>query len=248
MDITPRFYYLRFATAIANHMKPRIIHAQTTLPDGNSLELMEHDGRFFLQSHGQQLSGAATLLAEQELARLATHPFRPARQPKMMVLGLGLGNLVKNLAIAIPQKKAEFTVYEPIRDLAQWQKQFFPDDHCLIDSRVRCIHDLSISALARQQGGLHAILVQADACPLDQGKTLLDDRRWLAAMRDALQGGGVLGITAARIIPGMFSRLRRAGFEVVEHFVEVNPGSKRPRRNPIWLARKPANHAAKSFD
>jgi hypothetical protein len=159
-----------------------------------------------------------------------------------------LGTLIKNLAIAIPQKKAEFTVYEPIRELAQWQKQFFPHDHCLIDSRVRCIHDLSISTLARQQGGLHAILVQADACPLDQGKTLLDERRWLAAMRDALQSGGVLGITAARMIPGMFSRLRRAGFEVVEHFVEVNPGSKRPRRNPIWLARKPANHPAKSFD
>ena len=163
----------------------------------------------------------------------------------MLVLGLGLGTLVKALATAIPQKKAEFTVYEPIRELAQWQKQFFPNDHCFIDSRVRHTHELSVSALAREQGGLHAILVQADACPIDHGKAILDERRWLAAMRDALQSGGVLGITAARMIPGMFSRLRRAGFEVVEHFVEVNPDSKRPRRNPIWLARKPAHQTAK---
>jgi hypothetical protein len=43
----------------------------------------------------------------------------------------------------------------------------------------------------------------------------------------------------------MFSRLRRAGFDVVEHFVESNPTSKRPRRYPIWLARKPAGNAEK---
>lgn len=226
-------------------MKPRIILAHTTLPDGSSLELHEHDSRYYLHSHGQQWAGTSTRIADEELAKLGTHPFRPARQPKMLVLGLGLGALVKAVAAAIPQKKADFMVYEPQRELVQWQKKFFPEDHCFLDSRVRCVSDLTPSSLARENGSLHAILLQADACPLDQGKLLFDDRRWLGAMRDALQSGGVLGITASRIIPGMFSRLRRAGFDVVEHFVESNPTSKRPRRYPIWLARKPAGNAEK---
>jgi spermidine synthase len=226
-------------------MKPRIILAHTTLADGSPLELHEHDGRHYLHSHGQQWAGASTRIAEEELAKVGTHPFRPARQPKMFVLGLGLGTLVKAVAAAIPQKKAEFTVYEPQRELTQWQKKFFPEDHCFQDSRVRVTHDLTHSSLARENGSLHAILIQADACPLENGKILLDDRRWLGAMRDALQSGGVLGITAARIIPGMFSRLRRAGFDVVEHFVESNPAAKKPRRYPIWLARKPAGNAEK---
>ncbi len=163
----------------------------------------------------------------------------------MLILGLGLGTLVRAVGGAIPQKKAEFTVYEPQRELAQWQKKFFPEENCFQDSRVRVSHELTPSSLARENGSLHAILVQADACPLENGKILLDDRRWLGAMRDALQSGGVLGITAARIIPGMFSRLRRAGFDVVEHFVESNPAAKKPRRYPIWLARKPAGNIEK---
>lgn len=222
-----------------------MILAHATLPDGSTLELHEHDGRHYLHSHGQQWSGASTRAAEQELAKLATHPFRPARQPKMMILGLGLGALVHDTAAAIPQKKAEFTVYEPLRELAQWQKKFFPEQHCFQDSRVRVKHELTPSSLARENASLHAILIQADACPLENGKILLEDKRWLGAMRDALQSGGVLGITAARIIPGMFSRLRRAGFDVVEHFVESHPAAKKPRRYPIWLARKPAGNAEK---
>ncbi len=221
-------------------MKPRIIHAHAPLPDGSTLELHEHDGRFYLHSHGQQWAGTGNRVAEDELAKLATHPFRPARQPKMLILGLGLGALARAVATAIPQKKAEFTVYEPQREIAQWQRKFFPEENCFQDGRLKCIHDLTPSSLARGNGSLHAILLQADACPLDQGKLLIDDKRWLGAMRDALQSGGVLGITAARIIPGMFSRLRRAGFDVVEHFVEIHPSAKKPRRFPIWLARKPA--------
>lgn len=226
-------------------MKPRIILAHTTLPDGSNLELHEHDGRYYLHSHGQQWAGASTRVAEEELAKLGTHPFRPARQPKILVLGLGLGTLVKALGAAIPQKKAEFTVFEPQRALVQWQKKYFPEEHCFQDSRVRAIHELTPSSLARENGALHAILLQADACPLENGKLLFDDRRWMGAMHDALQTGGVLGITAARIIPGMFSRLRRAGFDVVEHFVESNPLAKKPRRFPIWLARKPAGNVEK---
>lgn len=219
-------------------MKPRIILAQTTLPDGGVLELHEHDSRHYLHLHGQQLAGAATRLAEEELAKLGTHPFRPARQPKIWVLGLGLGGLIDATCAALPQKKANFFVYEPLRELAAWQKQFFPAGSVLKDSRCSVHHDLSPSSLAREQGSVHAILLQADACPLEKGKMIIEDKRWLGAARDALQTGGILGITAMRPVPGLFMKLRRAGFDVAEHFVEGNTQAKKPRRYPIWLARK----------
>jgi spermidine synthase len=221
-------------------MKPRIILAQTTLADGSTLELHEHDGRRYLHAHGQQWAGTGNVLAEEELAKLGTHPFRPARQPRVWVMGLGLGALADAVVRALPQKKAEFTIYEPVRELTQWQKTFFAEREYLRDSRVRWKSQLSPSDLAREEGGLHAILLQADACPMENGKLLIDDKRWLGAMRDSLQQGGVLGITANRIISGMYQRLRRAGFDVVEHFVESHPAAKKPRRYPIWLTRKQA--------
>ena len=225
-------------------MKPRIILAHTTLPDGSVLELHEHDSRHYLHLHGQQLAGSATQSAEQELAKLATHPFRPARQPRIWILGLGLGGLLNATCAAITQKKALFTVFEPMRELFEWQKKFFPSGSTVTDSRVRVIHDLTPSSLAREQGSLHAILLHADSCPLEKNRLLVEDRRWLGAVHDALQAGGMLGISAMRPVPGLFTRLRRAGFDVAEHMIEVASAAKRPRRYPLLLARKPASDAA----
>jgi spermidine synthase len=227
-------------------MKPRIILAHTTLPDGGTLELHEHDERFYLHSHGQQLAGTAMRFAEDELAKLGTHPFRPARQPKVWIMGLGLGGLTQSVCAALPQKKGNFTVFEPIRELVTWQKTFFKDNNALLDSRVSVVHDLSPSSLARESGSVHAILLQADSCPLEKGKILFEDRRWLGAARDALQAGGMLGITSIRKIPGLYMRLRKAGFDVSEHLVEAQTNSKRPRRFPLLLARKPAGQHEES--
>ena len=55
-------------------MKPRIIVACTTLPDGRRLELHEHDGAPYLHLHGEQVIGGLTAAAEEELAQ---HRLRP---------------------------------------------------------------------------------------------------------------------------------------------------------------------------
>ncbi len=221
-------------------MKPRTILAQSQLANGEMLELHEHDGRHYLHLHGQQLGGDASRSLEAELAHLGTHPFRPARQPKILVLGLGLGGLLNSLCSTMVQKRARFTVYEPMVDLVAWQKQFFPEASLHRDSRADCTFQLTPSSLARENGTLHAILTHADTCPMEKGRLIIEDSRWLGAARDALQPGGLIGIVSLRPVPGLFGRWKRAGFEVTEHFIDGNPNARKPRRHPLLLARKVA--------
>jgi spermidine synthase len=219
-------------------MKPRITLAQTTLPDGNVLELHEHDDRKYLYVHGQQLAGPGSRIPDEELANLGIQPFRSARQPKILVMGLGLGGLLNAVSKTVLQKRASISIYEPNDDLVLWQREFFEDSPFANDPRISMIHDFSPSLLAREDNTFHAILLNADTAPIEKGKMIFEDKRWLGAANDALQPGGLIGITAMKKIPGIYQLLKRMGYDVVEHFVEGNTNAKRPRRYPIWLGRK----------
>jgi len=220
-------------------MKPRITLAETPLPDGNILTLQEHDGRKFLLVHGQQVCGPATRAAEEELARLACAPFRPARQPKIFFMGLGLGHAIAAVAKELPQKRATFIVAEPWSAIARWHRDFIPESPLLTDPRVQLENDCTPAALTRQDGTLHAILLHLDASPTGpRNRTWVDERRWVSAAYEALQQGGLLAIAGSRHVPNLTRRLQGSGFEVAEFTVPSSPTAKRPRLLPIWLARK----------
>ncbi|MBC8127489.1 MAG: hypothetical protein H8M99_10155 [Gloeobacteraceae cyanobacterium ES-bin-144] len=220
-------------------MKPRITLAEAILPDGSTLSLQEHDGRKSLLIHGQQICGPATRATEEELARLACAPFRPARQPKLFFVGLGLGHTLTSAASELPQKRANFIVAEPLAALPEWHRQHLPDSPLLKDSRFSLESDCGPSALIRQAGLLHAILLHLDASPTGpRNRPWVDDRRWVSAAYEALQAGGLLAIAGTRAVPTLTQRLQRSGFEVAEFTVPSVPGAKKPRFLPIWLARK----------
>ncbi len=222
-------------------MKPRIILEEARLPDGGSLTLQEHDGRKALLIHGQQICGPATRAAEEELARLACAPFRPARQPKLWFIGLGLGHTLSAAAAELRQKRGAFTVVEPLPELPAWHRAHLPESPLLNDPRVVVESDCSPAMLSRQNGSLHAILLHLDGAPAGPGnRPLVDDRRWLAAAYEALQAGGLLAIAGSRHVAGLSRRLQRSGFEVAEFTVPASPNAKKLRLLPIWLARKSA--------
>lgn len=220
-------------------MKPRITLAETTLPDGSTLALQEHDGRKSLLIHGQQICGPATRAAEEELARLACAPFRPARQPKIWLTGLGLGHALGAVSSELLQKRGTFIVAEPLAAIPEWHRQHLPDSPFLTDSRVVLEDDCGPSALARKAGMLHAVLLHLDASPIGpRNRPWVDDRAWLAAAYESLQPGGLLAIAGSRPVADLTRRLQRAGFDVAEFTVPASPGAKRSRVLPIWLARK----------
>jgi hypothetical protein len=220
-------------------MKPRLTLAETPLPHGGTLALQEHDGRKFLLIHGQQICGPATRAAEEEIARLACAPFRPARQPKLFFAGLGLGHSLAAAATELKQKRAVFTVAEPLTDLPEWHRRHLPGSPLLTDGRVVLENDCGPAALSRQAGLLHAILLHLDASPTGPGnRPWVDDRRWLSAAYEALQPGGLLAIAGSRPVANLSRRLQRSGFEVAEFTVPASPVAKKSRLLPIWLARK----------
>jgi len=220
-------------------MKPRTTLAETHLSDGNILALQEHDGRKSLLVHGQQICGPATRAAEEELARLACAPFRPARQPQIWFCGLGLGHTVAAVARELPQKRANLIVAEPLAAIPDWHRAHIPDSPLLTDSRVSLETDCGPSGLIRHAGLLHAILVHLDASPTGpRNRTWVDERRWVSAAYEALQQGGLLAIAGSRHVANLTRRLQGSGFEVAEFTVPSSPNAKRPRFLPIWLARK----------
>ena len=220
-------------------MKPRTTLAETPLPDGNLLTLQEHDGRRSLLVHGQQICGPATLAAEQELARLACAPFRPARQPQIWFSGLGLGQALAAVAKELPQKRANFIVAEPLAAIPEWHRAHIPESPLLTDARVSLESDCGPGGLIRHAGLLHAILVHLDASPTGpRNRTWVDERRWVSAAFEALQPGGLLAIAGSRHVANLTKRLQGSGFEVAEFTVPSSPNAKRPRFLPIWLARK----------
>lgn len=220
-------------------MKPRITLAETTLPDGATLTLQEHDGRMSLLIHGQQICGPSTRASEEELARLACAPFRPARQPKICFVGLGLGHSLAAAASELKQKRAALIVAEPVAEIVDWHRKHMPESPILTDPRVVLENDCGPSAMSRHQGTLHAILLHLDSSPSSPGNCpWVEDRRWLSAAYEALQPGGLLSIAGTRMSRQLTRKLQRAGFEVAEFTVPSSPDAKRPRLLPIWLARK----------
>lgn len=220
-------------------MKPRITLAKTTLPDGSPLELIEHDGRKSLEIQGQQICGPVTRAAEEEVAKLACAPFRPARQPKILLLGLGLGKMLSTATEEIKAKRAEFLVAEAIPELPDWHHKHLEDSPLLNDKRVTMLDHADADMLKPFRGSLHAILTHIDiALPGPRKRPWVEDKRWLAMARDALQDGGLLAIAGSRRQGGMHRLLQHAGFELAEHEVAIAPQAKRSRMMPIWLARK----------
>jgi spermidine synthase len=220
-------------------MKPRITLAETALPEGGILSLQEHDGRLSLLIHGQQICGPATRAAEEELALLACAPFRPARQPKLLFIGLGLGHALAAAATELKQKRATLIAAEPLAALVEWHRLHMPGSPLHTDPRVVLENSCDPAALIRHAGTLHAILIHLDAAPAGPGnRPWVEDRRWLAAAYEALQAGGLLAIASSRPVASLTRRLQRNGFEVAEFTVPASPHAKRSRMQPIWLARK----------
>jgi len=219
-------------------MKPRITLAAAEVKDGTPLELQEHDGRRYLLVQGQQICGPATRATEEELAKLAAAPFRPARQPNIWMVGLGLGHMLGAIIRELPQKRATYHVAESRTDLVDWNREFFPETP-LSDPRVVVEKDSGPDALNKQSGCLHAIMIHLDSAPLAAKQRLwVNDKRWLSATYEALQPGGLLAIASTRDIPNLTRNLEREGYEVVEHKVPAVPMAKKTRLVPIWLARK----------
>lgn len=220
-------------------MKPRVILEQSTLPDGSELILHEHDGRHYLTVDGIQTASPATRVSEFEMAALACSPFRPVRQPKVWVAGLGTGAVLRGIRSTLLQKRATLMVAEPSRELPGWLRKHLEDTEFLDDQGLVITQEPGAEGLIPLKDTLHAILVHADTAPvLNRTKPLHEDRRWLTAAHDALLSGGLLAIASSSPIPGIEKTLERVGLTPICHEIDAVPNARRPRKHFLWLGQK----------
>lgn len=226
-------------------MKPYVKIAETTTPEGEPLELIEHDGTFMICSNGEQLMTSFSHGSEEALGELACSPFKPVNQARILIGGLGMGYTLAAATRTLVKEKASFTVAELTPAVVDWNRTHLSHLHpdLLDDPRVH-IKLQPVQKLIRQaQGDYHAILLDVDNGPSAfHGKKndSLYDLKGLKEIHQALKGGGLLAVWSARRDNAFTKLLRKAGYQVSESPVAAaHKGTKR-RTHTIWLARKRA--------
>ena len=119
-------------------MKPQIKLAEAKTPEGETLELYEHDGDMYISANGEFLMTSRAYGSEEELGRMACQPFRAARQPVVLIGGLGMGFTLRAVLESVPQTKAKIIVAEIIPEVVDWNRTHLDKFHkgLLDDPRV----------------------------------------------------------------------------------------------------------------
>lgn len=217
-------------------MKPRHIVATTTSCTELQLDLIEHDGRYFLECEGRQVDGSNRGTSVEKLIGLMSRPFRPARQPRLIFLGLGLGHAVRAAREALPQEKSSFVILPEAPELATWLSQNLESDP-LDDERVHLDEPTPFSPLSAEYGGSQGIFADLDHLEaLAPQNWSIRSQIVLGNFNERLKSGGLLGLVSNRAIPGLEKELRKAGFDVATDIAPFSDKSKKNRT--LYLARK----------
>lgn len=224
-------------------MKPYVKLAECQTPEGEPLELIEHDGTYMICSRGEQLMTSFSHGSEETLAELACSPFRPVNQPRILIGGLGMGYTLAAAAKTLPGKRAKFIVAELTSAIETWNRTHLAHLHPgLLDDERITIEIKPVQKLIRQaQGEFHAILLDVDNGPSAFHGTNNDSLYSMAGLREihhALKGGGMLAVWSARSDKAFTKLLRKAGYDVSENTVAAAHKGNKRRTHTIWLARK----------
>lgn len=216
--------------------------AETLTPEGELLDLFEHDGEFFISSKGERLMTSIAYGSEKELARMACQPFRPARQPRVLIGGLGMCFTLSAAVESLPQQGAEFVVAELTQGVVEWNKTFLKGLHpgLIDDSRVQIKISPVQKLIAEANQEYSAIMLDVDNGPSafhGENNESLYTIEGLRAAKAALKEGGILAVWSAYPDKKFTKLVRKAGFDISEVEVPASHRGRKRRMHTIWLAR-----------
>lgn len=224
-------------------MKPYKKIAETKTPEGESLELFEHDGNFFISSNGDRLMTSLAHGSEEELARIACQPFRPAKQPIVLIGGLGMGFTLAAAVESLPQKGATFVVAELTEAILDWNQTHLKHIHpgLLDDPRVSVKLKPVQKIMAEANEVYSAIMLDVDNGPSafhgEQNDSLYT-LEGIHTAKNALKNGGILAVWSAYSDPKYTKLLRKAGLDVSVVEVPAAHKGRKNRLHTIWIAKK----------
>lgn len=224
-------------------MKPYNKLAETLTPEGESLELYEHDGSYFISSNGQRLMTSLAHGSEEELARMACQPLRGAKQPKVLIGGLGMCFTLSAAVESLPQKGATFVVAELTEAILEWNQTYMKDLHngLLDDPRVVVKIKPVQKIMAEANAEYGAIMLDVDNGPSafhGENNDSIYTLEGIHMAKNALKEGGILAVWSAYSDPKYTKLLRKAGFDVSVVEVPAAHKGRKNRLHTIWLARK----------
>jgi len=199
-------------------MKPHERLAEATAPDGTKLQLMRHDGDYYLRAGGVELMSTRRSHSEIELAELACAPLAERAGVQILIGGLGFGFTLRS-ALRLLAPDARVVVAELIQEVIDWNLN--PDwelgGDSLRDTRVALLHADVRDVLRQNPESFDAILLDVDngavAFTTSRNTGLYSDagvRVTAAALRD----GGTLAYWSATEDKRFVKTLRRAGMTV----------------------------------
>lgn len=217
------------------------VHLDTaTMPGGGGqLRLMRRGQEFSIMAEGGiELMNSRLSGSEEALAGLAAQRVAGRAGPKVLIGGLGMGFTLRAALAAFPVG-ARITVAELVPEVVAWARGPMGQVHGDSLDRARIFVGDVAGAIA--EGGWDAILLDVDNGPEGLTRRANDglySEAGLVAARAALTPGGVLAVWSSAQHPPFTARLRRAGFEAVEHRVRPRAG-RRKASHVVWVARRP---------
>lgn len=199
-------------------MKPTILRAEATTPDGRRMTLHEHDGALFIRIAGVELMSTRQHHSEERLAEVASERVQCRPRPKVLIGGLGLGFTLR-AALAHLGPNAEVTVVELLPAVIEWNRDpaYGLAAEALTDPRVDVVAGDVADVLEGSRSRFDAIILDVDngASGLSMAA---NDRLYspagLGLTRAALAPGGCLVVWSAGEDSAFVERMRRAGYEV----------------------------------
>lgn len=216
-------------------MIPRQIVAEAAHPLGGQLALIQRGERFVLEWDRAPIAETAPGPVDLWLAETGSETIARKRQPRMLVVGLGLGGLLR-AALDQFTARARFDVWDSSRDLIEWRRSHLAGvDSASADPRVSIIATTADQALARCEAIYDFALIDLDhgSMPVEFPAKLPPLQQALAAWRGVLRNGGRLGFAADRRPPRFLEALKRLGFGVTESWPQSRDQS---RRHGRWAA------------
>lgn len=218
-------------------MKPRSQLAESRSYNNVPLELVEHDGRHYLETGGRQITAAHLGHPEMELLTLLSRPFRPARKPRLIFLGLGFGQALAAARKALPQEKAEFIIFPEGPALLDQYQELIPQIVDLDDERLQFEKGGPFQQISGSFAGSQAIVLDLDALEMIAPPSWsISSEKVLYNYSETLKTGALLGLVVTRPRKELEKALRKVGFEVVTEVVPLSVKSKKSRT--LYLARK----------
>lgn len=210
------------------------------VPGGDQeLRLKQRGTEFVITLGDNQLMSNRLSATEQALATIACDGLRAAKQPRILIGGLGMGFTLR-AALKILGPQARIAVAELVPAVVKWARgpmaEIFAGS--LDDPRVT-IHEKDVGELIRTgKQAYDAILLDVDNGPEGLSREANDalyDEKGLQAAYTALRPGGVLAIWSSAPHPEFNARLRKTKFAVKEIPIRAK-GPRGGAQHLMWTA------------